>query len=183
MPEAYRNRRHQGTAATCAVDTVDEVKGTSMRAVLQRVSEATVSVLVASSPDPDYTCRIGTGLLVLLGIGKTDTVDSAKLLVEKITHLRIFADAAGRMNLDLGQVGGSLLLVSQFTLYADTSRGRRPGFERAADPRTGRTLYELVATLLREAGHVVETGVFGAHMQVHLVNDGPVTIVLDTDIL
>lgn len=152
-----------------------------MRAVLQRVSEASVSVLVAPCPAPEYTCRIGNGLLVLLGIGKSDTIDSAKLLAEKISHLRVFADAAGRMNLDLGQVGGSVLLVSQFTLYADTSRGRRPGFERAADPGTGRTLYELLAAMLRQAGHVVETGVFGAHMQVRLVNDGPVTILLDTD--
>lgn len=145
-----------------------------MRAVLQRVSEASVSV------DRAVVGRCGPGLLILLGVGPGDGEAEARLLAEKSAQLRIFADEAGKFNRSLLDSGGSALVVSQFTLYADTSRGRRPGFTSAAPPAIAAPLVERFCVALRALGVPVESGVFGANMQVALVNDGPVTIILDS---
>ena len=144
-----------------------------MRAVVTRVSSAMVEV------DGVVTGKIDTGLLVLLGIRIDDTGADAKKLASKICNLRIFCDENGKMNLDLRATGGSLLVVSQFTLYADTS-SRRPGFTEAARPETAIPLYELFMQECRDLGFTVEAGVFGAMMDVHSVNDGPVTIILES---
>lgn len=142
-----------------------------MRAVCQRVSRASVTV------DGEVVGRIGGGWLVLLGIGPADDETVAARLADKIVGLRVFEDEEGKMNRSALDVGGSVLVVSQFTLYADTSRGRRPGFTGAAPPAIAEPLVERFATLVRERGLTVEMGRFGAHMAVELVNDGPVTIV------
>ncbi len=144
-----------------------------MRALLQRVSSGKVSV--AGS----VTAAIGRGLVILLGIAPGDGQEQAAFLVDKIIHLRIFSDDQGRMNLSLLDVGGSALLVSQFTLYADTRRGRRPSFTDAAAPDLARPLVEYFAGLLRSAGIPTGQGVFGADMLVEIQNDGPVTIWLE----
>lgn len=146
----------------------------SMKAVLQRVARAAVEV------DGQVVGRIGAGLLVLLGVAKGDGERDLLYIVEKIQTLRIFADHEGKMNRALGDVGGALLLVSQFTLLGDTTKGRRPGFDLAAPPDEARALYEGTVNRLRAAGVLVETGIFGAHMQVELLNDGPVTFLLDS---
>ncbi|TBH21933.1 D-aminoacyl-tRNA deacylase [Thermus thermamylovorans] len=145
-----------------------------MRAVVQRVSEASVEV------EGEVVGRIALGLLVLLGVGQGDTVEDALYLSRKIVALRIFPDEAGKMNLSLKEVGGEVLLVSQFTLYADTRKGNRPSFIQAAPPDLGKRLYEAAIEAFLQQGVHVETGVYGAHMRVHLVNDGPVTLVLDS---
>ncbi|HQR37764.1 MAG TPA: D-aminoacyl-tRNA deacylase [Blastocatellia bacterium] len=145
-----------------------------MRAVLQRVSRAAVRV------DGAVTGEIGTGLVVLLGIGRGDTLADVEFLVDRVVGLRIFADPEGKMNLNLDQAGGALLVVSQFTLYADTKKGRRPSFLDAAPPDEAIPLYERFLELARARNVVVETGVFAAMMEVELVNDGPVTIVIDS---
>jgi len=145
-----------------------------MRAVVQRVTEARVEAGGAVAG------AISTGLLVLLGVGKDDTHRDADYLVEKVSGLRIFADEHGRMNLDVCQAGGSVLVVSQFTLYGDVRRGRRPGFDAAARPEQARILYEYFVEALRIRGVPVQTGVFQAMMSVHLVNDGPVTIIIES---
>ncbi len=145
-----------------------------MRAVLQRVSRAAVRV------DGAVTGEIGTGLVVLLGIGRGDTLADVEFLVDRVVGLRIFADSEGKMNLNLDQAGGALLVVSQFTLYADTRKGRRPSFLDAAPPDEAIPLYERFLELARARNVVVETGVFAAMMEVELVNDGPVTIVIDS---
>ncbi|MBL8044686.1 MAG: D-tyrosyl-tRNA(Tyr) deacylase [Nitrospira sp.] len=145
-----------------------------MKAVLQRVTRASVEV------DGRIVGRIGAGLLVLLGVAKGDEERDLLYLVEKLHTLRIFADDQGKMNRSLVEVGGEVLLVSQFTLLGDTTKGRRPGFDRAAAPDEARTWYEQAVTRLRAVGVKVETGVFGAHMQVELLNDGPVTFLLDS---
>jgi D-tyrosyl-tRNA(Tyr) deacylase len=145
-----------------------------MKAVLQRVTRAAVEV------DGQVVGRIGAGLLVLLGVAKGDGERDLLYIVEKIQTLRIFADHEGKMNRALGDVGGALLLVSQFTLLGDTTKGRRPGFDLAAPPDEARALYEGTVNRLRAAGILVETGIFGAHMQVELLNDGPVTFLLDS---
>ena len=145
-----------------------------MRAVVTRVKNASVEI------DGRVNGQIGQGFLVLLGVGPEDTADTAERMVEKVCRLRIFEDEAGKMNLDLGQVGGALLVVSQFTLYADT-RSRRPGFSHAAKPETAISLYEAFMAGCRQRGFHVEHGEFGADMQVFSQNDGPVTILLDTD--
>ena len=145
-----------------------------MRALLQRVCEASVEV------DGERIAEISEGLLALVAAGDGDTVDDAVRLAAKIARLRIFGDEQGRMNRSVTDVAGELLVVSQFTLYADTSRGNRPGFTGAAEPGVGRALVDTVAEQLRSLGLVVRTGRFGAHMRVALVNDGPVTIWLDT---
>lgn len=146
-----------------------------MRAVVQRVGEAAVSVA------GEVTGKIGRGYLVLLGVGAADTAVEADRLWAKLAALRINEDASGKTNLALADVDGSVLVVSQFTLYADCRRGRRPSFTDAGDPSHAEELYEYFCGLVRrDLGHV-ETGRFGAHMQVSLVNDGPFTIVLDTD--
>jgi D-tyrosyl-tRNA(Tyr) deacylase len=146
-----------------------------MRAVCQRVSRASVTI------NGEVVGRIGLGWLILLGIGADDTEATAESLVDKIVKLRVFEDGAGKMNLAAADVGAQMLVVSQFTLYADTSRGRRPSFVGAASPQLAEPLVERFATLLRERGFATETGRFGAMMDVELVNDGPVTIVLSTD--
>lgn len=143
-----------------------------MRAVCQRVSSASVTV------DGAIVGQIGLGWLVLLGVGPGDDDATAARLADKIVGLRVFEDEAGKMNRSVVDVGGALLVVSQFTLYADTSRGRRPGFTGAAPPAIAAPLVERFAEIVRERGLTVETGQFGAHMEVALVNDGPVTIVL-----
>jgi D-tyrosyl-tRNA(Tyr) deacylase len=146
-----------------------------MRAVLQRVSRATVTV------EEKVVGEIGAGLLVLLGVGANDTRADADYLVEKIIGLRIFEDADGKMNLPLSDVNGAMLVVSQFTLYGDTRRGKRPSFDAAGPPEKARELYEYFVGRVRAAGLRCETGVFQASMQVELVNQGPVTILLDSN--
>jgi len=146
-----------------------------MRAVLQRVTRARVLV------EGRTTGEIGAGVVVLLGVGKGDTPEAAAYLAEKTAQLRIFNDAQGKMNVSLLESGGAALVVSQFTLYGDVSRGRRPGFDRAAPPAEAKLLYEDYVRCLRTTGVRVETGVFQAHMEVELVNDGPVTILLDSE--
>lgn len=145
-----------------------------MRVLLQRVSSASVTV------DGAVTGSIGKGLLAFLGVGKGDTQRHADQLLEKILGLRIFEDDAGKMNIDVRQAGGSLLVVSQFTLYGDIRKGRRPSFDAAAPPAEALALYEYFIGAARAQGIGVQTGVFQAHMDVQLVNDGPVTIYYDT---
>jgi len=145
-----------------------------MRAVLQRVSEAQVRV------EGGIVGEIGRGLLVLLGVGQGDSVEDARFLAEKTAGLRIFEDAQGKMNLSVEEVGGAILVVSQFTLYGDCRQGRRPGFSAAAPPDLANALYERFVDLLRERRLTVATGVFQAEMAVTLVNDGPVTLLLDS---
>ena len=147
-----------------------------MRVVLQRVKEARVEV------DHVVVGSIGKGLLVLLGIAKSDSQADADWLVEKITNLRIFEDAEGKMNLSAIDTQAALLTVSQFTLYADTRRGRRPGFDQAARPEDARTLYEYFVDRARVSGLTVATGVFQAEMAVYLCNDGPVTLICDSPV-
>lgn len=145
-----------------------------MRAVVQRVRQASVMVEGRTVGD------IGRGLLVLMGVTHGDGEEEASLLARKIAGLRVFDDEAGKMNLALDEVQGAVLLVSQFTLYGDLRRGRRPNFMDAAAPAQAEPLCERVAALLRGQGCAVQTGVFGAMMEVQLVNDGPVTLWLDT---
>lgn len=145
-----------------------------MRAVVQRVSRAKVTV-------NDWTTgEIGIGLLVLLGVGQSDTEADATYLAEKIAGLRIFEDHDGKMNRSVIDVGGSVLAVSQFTLYGDVRRGKRPSFDAAAPPESARRLYEFFVERIRAAGLRCETGRFQEMMQVELVNEGPVTILLDS---
>ena len=146
-----------------------------MRALIQRVSQARVDI------DGKSVGQTGAGLLVFICAMGGDVDDTAEYLARKIGSLRIFEDDAGKMNLSVSDIGGAALVVSQFTLAADTSRGNRPGFLYAASPNEGRRLYELFSSLLSEQGVPVETGSFGADMEVHLVNDGPVTIWMDTE--
>lgn len=145
-----------------------------MRAVVQRVSRAQVFV------NEWVAGEIGLGLLVLLGVGREDTEADVTYLAEKIAGLRIFEDSDGKMNLSVMDVGGSVLAVSQFTLYGDVRRGKRPSFDGAAAPDTARRLYELFVERIRAAGLRCETGRFQEMMQVELVNEGPVTILLDS---
>jgi len=145
-----------------------------MRAVIQRTSEATVAV------DGRLVGRIGAGLVVLLGVAPGDGAAQVDWLAEKIAHLRIFEDEAGKMNHSVIDIGGAVLVVSQFTLYGNCKKGRRPSFVEAADPSVAEPLYRLTADRLREKGLAVETGRFGARMAVSLVNDGPVTLIVET---
>jgi len=145
-----------------------------MRSVLQRVSEARVIV---------QECTVGSiqkGLLVLLGVSRTDTRADADYLVKKVLEVRIFADESGRMNRNVQEAGGAILVVSQFTLLADCRRGRRPSFDQAAPGELAVDLYDYFVAGIRRSALRVETGVFGASMQVSLVNDGPVTLILDS---
>ncbi len=146
-----------------------------MRALVQRVSEAAVRV------DGATVGEIGRGLLVFVGVREGDDPAAASLLAGKIANLRIFEDDAGKMNFSALDLGLSALVVSQFTLYADVRKGRRPSFVHAALPEVARPLVDQVAAGLRDLGLTVATGEFGAYMRVHLVNDGPVTIWIDTD--
>jgi len=145
-----------------------------MRAVVQRVSRAQVTV------HGEITGQIGLGLLVLLGVSRDDTEADAIYLSEKIAGLRVFEDAEGKMNLSVQDVGGSVLAVSQFTLYGDVRRGKRPSFDAAAPPEKAHPLYEFFVEKIRAAGLHCETGRFQEMMQVELVNEGPVTILLDS---
>lgn len=145
-----------------------------MRAVIQRVSQARVVV------DNTVVASIGKGYLVLLGVAREDGEQDVRYIAEKIASLRLFEDEQGKMNIGIVEAGGEVLLVSQFTLFGDCRKGRRPSFTDAAPPEVASQLYLQVAGLLREAGIPVQTGVFGAHMDVYLVNDGPVTILLDS---
>jgi len=145
-----------------------------MRAVIQRVSEARVTV------DGAVAGEIGRGYLVLLGITHTDGEEQAAWLAKKIAGLRLFEDEAGKTNLGLADVGGAVLAVSQFTLYGDARKGRRPSFVDAARPEQAQPLYEHFCAVLRGEGLTVAQGIFQAHMQVALVNDGPVTLILET---
>ena len=145
-----------------------------MRTLIQRVSEASVVV------DGDTIGHIGNGLLVLVCAMGGDTDEQAEYLARKVANLRIFEDEQGKMNRSIQDVGGAALVVSQFTLAADTSRGNRPGFSSAASPEDGERLYQRFCDLLSDHGVPVQTGKFGADMKVRLVNDGPVTIWLDT---
>jgi D-tyrosyl-tRNA(Tyr) deacylase len=146
-----------------------------MRAVIQRVSRARVTV------EGRVTGEIAAGVAVLLGVGRGDTAEAAAYLSDKTANLRIFPDAEGKMNRSLIDMGGAALVVSQFTLYGDTRGGRRPGFSRAAPPEEASQLYEEYVRALRVLGVRVETGIFQTHMDVELVNDGPVTILLDSE--
>lgn len=147
-----------------------------MRVVLQRVTRATVSW-------ESGRAEIGLGLVILTGVGPTDDEAVAERLAEKVAQLRIFEDAEGKANLSLEDVGGAALVISQFTLYADVSRGRRPGFTGAAAPEMADRLYRHFAAALAARGIVVRTGSFGAEMEVELSNHGPFTVVIDTDSL
>ncbi len=145
-----------------------------MRAVIQRVTEASVTV------NGNVVGRIQRGFLVLLGVAEIDTAEDASWISAKIAGLRVFEDGEGKMNLSLAEIGGAILLVSQFTLYGDCRKGRRPSFVEAARPEKANALYESVAAELRGLGLPVETGTFQAHMDVRLLNDGPVTLLLDS---
>lgn len=144
-----------------------------MRFLVQRVSEANVMV------DNNITGKIGKGYLVLIGITHTDTTDDADYLINKLLNLRVFCDENDKMNLNINQVNGELLLVSQFTLYANTSHGNRPDFLEAAKPAYAEELYEYIIKECKNRSINVQTGIFGADMKVHLLNDGPVTIMLE----
>jgi D-tyrosyl-tRNA(Tyr) deacylase len=146
-----------------------------VRAVVQRVSHASVTV------GGRVAGEIGAGLLILLGVSRTDNPESAAYLAEKIVNLRIFPDEAGKMNRSLLDTHGSALVVSQFTLYGDTRGGRRPSYIQAASPEDANRLYEEFVQAMRALGVQVATGVFQAHMEVELLNDGPVTILLDSE--
>ncbi|GHG04979.1 D-aminoacyl-tRNA deacylase [Deinococcus piscis] len=146
-----------------------------MRAVLQRAAHGRCTV------DGRVTGQIERGLVILLGVGPQDTPAEAERLAQKIARLRIFSDAAGKMNLSVQDAGGAVLSISQFTLYADTRRGNRPGFSGAAAPALAQELYGAFNTALRAEGLRVEEGIFGADMSIELLNDGPVTLILDTD--
>lgn len=148
-----------------------------MRFVIQRVTEASVMV------DGQVLGEIGKGFLVLIGVGKDDTTKEADRLVKKMTGLRIFEDENGKTNLSLSDVGGSLLLISQFTLYADCRKGNRPSFINARDPDHANELYEYVIQECKKNVPDVQRGQFGADMKVRLCNDGPFTIVLDSDVI
>lgn len=146
-----------------------------MRAVVQRVSRARVVV------EARVTGEIAAGFLVLLGVGRADTSETAAVMAERIVNLRIFNDERGKMNRSLLDTGGAILVVSQFTLYGDARGGRRPSFIQAAAPEQGKSFYEEFVRAVAALGVRVETGVFQAHMSVELTNDGPVTILLDSD--
>lgn len=146
-----------------------------MRAVVQRTSKASIKIAGVTA------AAIGPGLVVLLGIRASDREEDARWLVDKIINLRIFEDAEGKMNTSLADTGGEMLIVSQFTLYGDCRKGRRPGFSTAAPPALAEPLYDRFVELAKESGIGVATGVFQAAMQVELVNDGPVTLLIDSE--
>jgi D-tyrosyl-tRNA(Tyr) deacylase len=144
-----------------------------MKIVIQRVSQARVEV------DGKTVGQIGKGLLVYLSVGKGDSKSNAEFIADKIANLRVFSDETDKMNLGVRDVGGAILLVSNFTLHGDCRKGRRPGFDNAAEPAFANELYEYTVGLVRQAGIKVETGIFGASMKVHSTNDGPVTFIIE----
>jgi D-aminoacyl-tRNA deacylase len=144
-----------------------------MRAIVQRVSRGSVKI------ERQTVGQIGRGFVILLGVGRGDGDADAEFILDRVIGMRVFADTAGKMNLAIGAAGGAILVISQFTLYADTSQ-RRPSFSAAAEPAEARCLYEYFLSRARDRGVKVEAGEFGAHMEVDLVNDGPVTIILDS---
>lgn len=146
-----------------------------MRAVIQRVSRASVQV-----DEKNYKASIEQGLVVLLGIGHDDDQDDITWLVNKISAMRIFSDDEGKMNLSIRDINGAMLIISQFTLHASTKKGNRPSFIRAAKPAVAIPLYERFIDEVRQSGIVAEVGIFGAHMNIDLINDGPVTIIIDS---
>lgn len=146
-----------------------------MKLLIQRVKHASVSV------DGECIGKIGEGFLVLVGVSDSDTKETAGRMLDKMLRLRIFADENGKTNLSIGQVGGELLLISQFTLYADCRHGNRPGFTRAGSPEHAEALYEYLISEAEKQISVVEHGIFGADMKVELLNDGPFTVMLDSD--
>ncbi len=146
-----------------------------MRFVIQRVTQSSVSV------DGTVIGKIGKGLLVLIGVAEEDTEETADKLVRKLTGLRVFEDENGKTNLSLADVKGELLLISQFTLYANCKKGNRPSFTEAGSPQKANALYEYIIAKCRENVPIVETGIFGAEMKVSLVNDGPFTVLLDSE--
>ena len=146
-----------------------------MRAVLTRVKSASVTI------DGQVTGKIGQGFLILLGIGPEDNEQTCRYLAEKALGLRVFEDENGKMNLGLDQIGGQVLVVSQFTLYGNCRKGRRPSFAEAAPPELGNALYEKFLAICQELGYPPQHGQFGADMKVESINDGPVTLILDTD--
>ncbi|PAK82719.1 D-aminoacyl-tRNA deacylase [Lentilactobacillus parakefiri] len=146
-----------------------------MRVVLQRVKEASVSI------DGQLHGKIGKGFILLVGVSDTDGEAEVDYLTHKISKLRVFEDEAGKLNLDINAVNGAILSISQFTLYADTKKGNRPSFTKAGEPKHADQVYEQLNENLRQAGLDVQTGVFGADMLVNIQNDGPVTIIFDTD--
>ena len=145
-----------------------------MRAVIQRVLQAEVKV------ERQQIGKIGKGLLIYLSVGKEDTLKDAQFMADKLVNLRIFADEAGKMNRSVLDIGGSILLVSNFTLHGDCRKGRRPGFDAAAEPALAQQLYEKVIELIAQQGIAVEKGAFGEYMQVSSINDGPVNFLLDS---
>lgn len=145
-----------------------------MRAVIQRVTNAQVEV------DGQTVGRIEKGLLVYLSIGKSDTEKDARFFAEKLVNLRIFTDEQDKMNLSVIDVGGSILLVSNFTLHGNCQKGRRPGFDAAAEPKLAEKLYEKVISLIKQQGVTIQTGIFAAHMHITSTNDGPVTFILES---
>jgi D-tyrosyl-tRNA(Tyr) deacylase len=145
-----------------------------MRVLIQRVSRAEVRV------DQKVEGRIGPGIVALIGIAVPDSYKDADYLADKLIHLRIFSDQNGRMNLSAMDTGAGLLLISQFTIYGDCRKGRRPGFDAAAGPDRARELYEYFVDKVRQSGLLTQTGVFQAHMEVELINDGPVTLLLES---
>ncbi|MGD9874335.1 MAG: D-aminoacyl-tRNA deacylase [Kiritimatiellia bacterium] len=145
-----------------------------MKLVIQRVSVASVSV------NGQIVSEIGRGALILIGVARSDTAADAEWLAGKVSKLRIYDDPLGRLNHSISEAGGSFLVVSQFTLYGDCAKGNRPSYIEAAEPETAAALYELFAQKLRACGHEVKTGVFREHMDVQLVNDGPVTILMES---
>ena len=145
-----------------------------MRMVCQRVLQAKVAV------NDQPVGSIGKGLLIYLGVGKGDTINDTQFMADKIVNLRIFSDQADKMNLSVQDVDGSILLISNFTLHGDCRKGRRPGFDAAAEPALAEQLYEKVAELITEQGVPVEKGIFGEYMHVSSINDGPVTFILDS---
>lgn len=168
-------RPHPARPGPCIAPLMLLVSNGHMRVLLQRVSHA--SVTIAGS----LTAQIGAGLVVFLGVGRADTRLQAERVAQKVAQLRIFPDHQGKMNLTVADVFGELLIVSQFTLYADVRKGNRPSYSDAAKPDVAQELYEYFVGLCRARGFRVETGTFQAKMQVHLINDGPVTIMYDSE--
>jgi D-aminoacyl-tRNA deacylase len=146
-----------------------------MRALVQRVTEASVTV------EGVVIGQIGLGLLIFLGVKDGDTERESLHLATKVVHLRVFSDAQGKMNLNVGEIGGSLLIVSQFTLYGNTSKGNRPSYSEAARPETAKRLYEVFIDACKKFGIEVSAGIFQAHMDVHLINSGPVTLMCTSE--